>query len=108
LAAGPRLSIAPLCSACVIAAAEGYPALVRRGDAIQSTLQPNEHLQLFHAGSSRDSEGVCRTNGGRVLAMVAQADDFDTAFARVYAGLEQVHFAGMTYRRDIGHQVRSR
>jgi phosphoribosylamine--glycine ligase len=38
--------------------------------------------------------------------MVAQADDFDTAFARAYAGLEQVRFAGMTFRRDIGHQVR--
>ncbi|MFO8237124.1 MAG: phosphoribosylamine--glycine ligase [Prochlorococcaceae cyanobacterium] len=108
LSAAPPLSIAPLCSACVVAAAEGYPAAVRRGDAIHSTLQPDEHLQLFHAGSSRDGDGVCRTNGGRVLALVAQADDFDTAFERAYHGLEQVHFAGMTYRRDIGHQVRRR
>ncbi|TVS02070.1 MAG: phosphoribosylamine--glycine ligase [Cyanobium sp. PLM2.Bin73] len=108
LATAPPLTIAPLCSACVIAAAEGYPAAVRRGDAISSSLQPDGHLQLFHAGSSRDSQGVCRTSGGRVLAMVAQADDFDTAFERAYWGLEQVHFAGMTYRRDIGHQVRSR
>jgi len=108
LATAPPLTIAPLCSACVIAAAEGYPAAVRRGDEIGSTLQPDGHLQLFHAGSSRDSQGVCRTSGGRVLAMVAQAADFDTAFERAYRGLEQVHFAGMTYRRDIGHQVRSR
>jgi phosphoribosylamine--glycine ligase len=41
-----------------------------------------------------------------VLAMVAQGDDFDAAFARAYEGLEQVTFEGMTYRRDIGHQVR--
>jgi phosphoribosylamine--glycine ligase len=108
LATAPPLTIAPLFSACVIAAAEGYPAAVRRGDAIRSTLQSDGHLQLFHAGTSRDSQGVCRTSGGRVLAMVAQADDFDTAFERAYRGLEQVHFAGMTYRRDIGHQVRSR
>jgi phosphoribosylamine-glycine ligase len=33
---------------------------------------------------------------------------FDTAFEQAYAGLSQVHFEGMTYRRDIGHQVRSR
>ncbi|MEX1317800.1 MAG: phosphoribosylamine--glycine ligase [Synechococcaceae cyanobacterium] len=108
LASAPPLSIAPLCSACVIAAAEGYPGAVRQGDAIHSALRPSEHLQLFHAGSRRDTEGVCRTSGGRVLALVAQADDFDSAFARVYGGLEQVGFAGMTFRRDIGHQVRSR
>jgi len=41
-----------------------------------------------------------------VLAVVAQAPDFDAAFRAVYAGLEQVHFDGITYRRDIGHQVR--
>jgi phosphoribosylamine--glycine ligase len=108
LAEAPPLSIAPLCSACVIAAAEGYPGQVRQGDAIHSTLQPGEDLQLFHAGSRRDSEGVCRTSGGRVLALVAQAGDFDLAFERAYAGLAQVDFAGMTYRRDIGHQVRRR
>lgn len=108
LDAAPALTILPGCSACVIAAAEGYPAAVRQGDPITSTLQPNEQLQLFHAGSRRDGPGPCLTSGGRVLALVAQDSDFDGAFARAYAGLGQVHFAGMTYRRDIGHQVRSR
>ncbi|MEO1001773.1 MAG: phosphoribosylamine--glycine ligase [Cyanobacteria bacterium J06638_7] len=108
LATAPALSIAPLCSACVIAAAEGYPGAVRQGDAIHSALEPSEHLQLFHAGSQRGSEGVCRTSGGRVLALVAQASDFDSAFERAYAGLALVRFAGMTFRRDIGHQVRRR
>jgi phosphoribosylamine--glycine ligase len=42
-----------------------------------------------------------------VLAVVAQADDFDAAFERAYRALEQVHFDGMTVRRDIGHQVRT-
>ena len=45
--------------------------------------------------------------GGRVLAVVAQGDDFDQAFAAAYSGLNQVQFDGITYRRDIGHQVRS-
>ena len=43
-----------------------------------------------------------------MLAVVAQAPDFDEAFARAYGALEQVSFEGITYRRDIGHQVRSR
>ena len=105
----PALTIHPGCSACVIAAAEGYPGELRRGDPIESALQPTDQLQLFHAGTRRDDhDHRCLTSGGRVLAVVAQADNFDTAFERAYAGLAQVHFEGMTFRRDIGHQVRSR
>jgi phosphoribosylamine--glycine ligase len=106
LAEAPPLTIHPGCSACVIVAAEGYPGDVRKGDPITAPESSDPHGQLFHAGSRRDADGICRTAGGRVLAMVAQADDFDTAFARVYGALEQVHFTGMTFRRDIGHQVR--
>ena len=102
----PVLSIAPRCSACVIAAAQGYPGEIRKGDPIEGTLQPSPDRQLFHAGTRREADGRCVSSGGRVLAMVAQADDFDSAFAHAYEGLNQVQFAGMTIRRDIGHQVR--
>jgi phosphoribosylamine--glycine ligase len=102
----PPLAIAPRCSACVVAAAAGYPGSVRQGDPIHSELVTSPALQLFHAGSRLDGSGTCVTAGGRVLAVVAQAEGFDDAFAAAYAGLAQVHFAGMTYRRDIGHQVR--
>ncbi len=102
----PKLTIAPRCSACVIAAAEGYPGDVRRGDRIESSLESNANVQLFHAGSQRLADGCTVTSGGRVLAVVAQGDDFDAAFAAAYGGLALVHFEGITYRRDIGHQVR--
>ena len=102
----PELTISPRCSACVIAAAEGYPGEIRKGDPIDSQLQNSDDLQLFHAGTRRLEDGRCVSSGGRVLALVAQADDFDAAFAQAYAGLAQVQFEGMTYRRDIGHQVR--
>ena len=102
----PALTIAPLGSACVIAAAGGYPGEVRRGDRIESNLESNASLQLFHAGSQRLADGSTVTSGGRVLAVVAQGDDFDAAFAAAYGGLAQVHFEGITYRRAIGHQVR--
>ena len=102
----PALTIATRCSACVIAAAAGYPGDVRRGDRIESSLDSSDSLQLFHAGSQRQADGSTVTSGGRVLAVVAQGDDFDAAFAAAYGGLAQVHFEGITYRRDIGHQVR--
>jgi phosphoribosylamine--glycine ligase len=109
----PALAINPGCSACVIAAAEGYPGSPRLGDPIGITLpqavrQGQGTVQIFHAGSRRGSDGACVTAGGRVLALVAQAPDFDTAFDRVYGALADVTFAGLTVRRDIGHQVRNR
>ncbi|MFN9990688.1 MAG: phosphoribosylamine--glycine ligase [Cyanobacteriota bacterium] len=102
----PELTIQPGCSACVIAAAAGYPGAVRSGDALEGRPAAHPQRQLFHAGTRRRSDGGCETSGGRVLAMVAQAEDFDGAFALAYEGLAQVHFEGMQFRRDIGHQVR--
>jgi phosphoribosylamine--glycine ligase len=108
LAGAPALTIAPTCSACVIAAAHGYPGTVRQGDVIEGSLRTSDRLQLFHAGTQRGPDGLCRTSGGRVLAVVAQAETFDDAFEQAYAGLAAVTYAGITYRRDIGHQVRQR
>ncbi len=104
----PTLSIQSGCSACVIVAAAGYPGEIRTGDAIACSLQPHDTLQLFHAGTRLDEQGNCRSSGGRVLAVVAQDNNFDEAFAKAYAGVEQVRFEGMVFRRDIGHQVRNR
>lgn len=104
----PTLSISANCSACVVAAARGYPESPRKGDAIRSGLsQDLDQRQLFHAGTQRTDSGDLITAGGRVLAVVAQAADFNAAFASAYSGLELVHFDGINYRRDIGHQVRT-
>lgn len=108
LAEAPTLTIQPGCSACVIAAAAGYPAAVRSGDLVEGRPEPQPFWQLFHAGTRRRGDGQCETSGGRVLAVVAQGEDFDTAFERAYGALAQVGFAGMHVRRDIGHQVRRR
>ena len=89
-----------------MAAAAGYPNAPRKGDRLNIQLKPGPSLQLFHAGTRCTEEGDQLTNGGRVLAVVAQANDFDQAFANAYQGLDQVYFEGITYRRDIGHQVR--
>jgi phosphoribosylamine--glycine ligase len=70
-------------------------------------VESGDDLQLFHAGTRREADGRCVSAGGRVLAMVAQAGTFDEAFARAYGALERVRFEGITYRRDIGHQVRN-
>ena len=90
-----------------MAAASGYPDAPRKGDAIQLGFSNTATRQLFHAGTKRRDDGALITAGGRVLAVVAQGDSFDQAFAVAYSGLEDVQFDGITYRRDIGYQVRS-
>ena len=106
----PALTIAPLCSACVVAAAAGYPGTPQLGDPIcdegPGLASSQDSSQLFAAGVKADANGEMRTSGGRVLAAVAQGHNFDEAFARAYKRLAQVKFAGMQLRRDIGHQVR--
>ena len=102
----PELTIARTCSACVVAAAAGYPDAPRKGDEIKLRSDHDGQRQLFHAGTRREQDGRLLTSGGRVLSQVAQAEDFDRAFASAYEGLAQVSFEGMQFRRDIGHQVR--
>ena len=103
----PTLTIGNQCSACVVAAAKGYPNSTRTGDSIDLRLDSDAQLQLFHAGTRLDQSGNLVSSGGRVLSVVAQGRDFDAAFAAAYGGLKQVHFDGIHYRRDIGHQVRT-
>jgi phosphoribosylamine--glycine ligase len=110
LAAAPPLTVRGGCSACVVAAAAGYPGSVRAGDPITiEAAAEGPSRQIFHAGTRRrDADGSVVTAGGRVLAVVAQADNFDQAFDAAYAGLAMVRFDGCQFRRDIGHQVRGR
>ncbi len=101
------LSIKEGCSACVVAAADGYPKSPRLNDPIKIDVKPKDNLQIFHSGTNCKPNGELFTSGGRVMSVVAQGKTFNEAFKVAYKGLEQVHFDGITYRRDIGHQVRS-
>ena len=40
-----------------------------------------------------------------MLSIVAQGDSFEKAFSLAYNGLKDINFNGITYRRDIGHQI---
>jgi len=85
-------------SVCVVVAAHGYPGNVRTGDPIQIHDTP---AQVFHAGTRIGPRGL-ETAGGRVLGVTASGPDLATAIANVYAGVDNIHFDGMHYRRDIG------
>jgi len=93
-------------SGCVIAASKGYPENYDVGFPITINNEESQDIQIFHSGTSLNNEGKLITNGGRVLSVVCQGDDFDSAFNNAYKALKKVDFNGIYYRRDIGHQVR--
>lgn len=94
---------APGSCVCVVMAAGGYPGAYRRGDEIdgldEAVALPD--TVIFHAGT-RIEDGRTVTAGGRVLGVTAWAADLPSAVKRAYAAVERIHWADVTYRRDIG------
>jgi phosphoribosylamine--glycine ligase len=92
----------------VVLAAHGYPESVRRGDVIEGLAQAAQLPgKLFHAGTHLEG-GRVLVSGGRVLCAVGLGTDVAAAQRQAYALIEPVHFAGMQYRRDIGHRAIAR
>lgn len=88
-------------SVCLILASAGYPDSSRNGDVI-SGLDKITDARVYHAGTRKNAEGNWETNGGRVLAVVAGADDRISAVEAAYAELKHVSFEGALSRTDIG------
>lgn len=89
---------------CVVACAAGYPGDTKKGAPIFGIdrVAQGADLQVFHAGTSQKLGSDLVTAGGRVLAVTALGKDATAARERAYAALQQIEFAGMHYRRDIG------
>ena len=88
----------------VVLAAGGYPAEPRTGDVIRGLDQVPDDVLVFHAGV-KEKDGQLVTSGGRVMTVVARADDFQSAIDRAYAAANLIKFDGMQYRRDIGRKA---
>ena len=104
-----ELRWAPGASACVIASSQGYPGTYKTGLPI-SGLDVASHIpgvQIFHSGTAR-ANGQIVTAGGRVLGVTAAAPNLDQALGRAYDAIDDIHFEGMYYRRDIGHRARAK
>jgi phosphoribosylamine--glycine ligase len=93
-------------AACVVLASEGYPVAYDTGFEITGVeaAEALEGVTVIHAGTEHTEDGTLVTAGGRVLNVVATADTLEQALDRAYAGVERIHFDGMTYRRDIGQK----
>ena len=94
------ISFAEGWSVCVILASAGYPASSRSGDVI-SGLDQVQGARVFHCGTRKNAAGDFETNGGRVLAVVAQGTTRVEARDLAYANAEKVAFDGRQRRTDI-------
>ena len=90
-------------AATIVLTAGGYPEDYRKGDEITIDFQPmNEPASLVFHGGVQNTEGVLRTNGGRVLALTSFGDTLEKAVALSAKRASEIHFEGRYFRRDIG------
>lgn len=82
----------------------GYPGAYTTGEVITGieAAETDPDVVVFHAGTARRDDGALVTNGGRVLNVTAVGRDRGEARQRAYAAAQKIHFAGVTYRSDIG------
>jgi phosphoribosylamine--glycine ligase len=62
---------------------------------------------VFHAGTTRDSQGRIVTNGGRVLGVTALGEDATTAIDNAYSAVRKIRWGKdeQYYRRDIARRA---
>ena len=90
----------------VVATSKGYPGKYPTGLPITGIDDASSmrDVKVFHSGTKK-VDGQLVTDGGRVLAVTALGDTIADAQKRAYDAMRKIHFDGMHYRRDIGHQA---
>ena len=95
-------------SVTTVLASRGYPDAPARGAAIAIPAQLPAGVTVFHAGTTRDADGVLRVAGGRVLNVTAVAAGFAEAQRLSREAAEAIRFEGKIYRGDIGWREAAR
>ena len=88
---------------------KGYPGEFARGGVIGGIEAAGriEGVTVFQAGTRRDGARLL-ADGGRVITVVGEGDDFEEAHRRAYAGVAAIDWPGGFHRRDIGARALAR
>ena len=89
----------------VVLASGGYPDKYEKGKIIEGLESLDSDILVFHAGTKSENNFLV-TNGGRVLNIVARADDFYSLTENLYKNVDRIRFEGLHYRKDIGYRAR--
>ena len=92
-------------AACVIVASGSYPKSYKKGCVMDfGKAEELPDVTVYHAGTAL-KDGKLVTSGGRVLGVTATGKDLETALQKAYAAVEEIHFDGAFYRKDIGQRA---
>ena len=89
--ASRKLEIDSRYATTVMVVSDGYPGSYAKGKVITG-LESVEGSILFHAGTSRDADGVLRTSGGRVIAVSSYGSTKKEALSQSFANIEKINF----------------
>ena len=90
-------------SICLVLATNGYPDNYPK-DTIISNLKDfdkEKDLYIFHAATYMEKK-LIKTNGGRVLSVVASGDDYKECRKKIYEVAQKINWKEKYYRPDIG------
>lgn len=94
----------------VVLATRGYPGAYESGSIIKNLTVASalENVEVFHAGTQRDDNGMVRAMGGRVLSVTALGTTVCEAKDRAYEAIAKIDWPEGYYRTDIGWRAMER
>ena len=95
----------------VVMASEGYPGDYEKGTEIKgidTAMDADDAVTVFHAGTGRDEIGKLLATGGRVLNVTARGASVKEAQTRAYAAIDRIDWPKGFCRRDIGWRAVAR
>lgn len=92
-------------AATIVAVSGGYPEAYAKNIPIYGleNIPKQENVKVFHAGTTLNGSQLV-TNGGRVLAVTALANQLPEAINLCKQTLQNITFKDIYYRKDIGYE----
>ena len=88
----------------VVAASKDYPYKSSVPAKITVTQEESENAHISYAGVTQKEDGLYAT-GGRVLVCVGIGNTIHEAREHAYGLMDNVHFEGKHFRKDIAYQA---
>jgi phosphoribosylformylglycinamidine cyclo-ligase len=96
------LTFSDKAAVCVVLASESYPAQSDKEYPVVGLAKSDFEGAVFHAGVKESNCGnTILTSGGRVVSVMASADNLQQAASNAYEYAKAISFQGKQYRSDI-------
>ena len=88
----------------VVLANNGYPNKFEKNKILPniSSIENDEDIIVFHAGTSLNTKNELIATGGRVLCITSISDTIKNCRIKAYTALEEINWSQGFYRKDIG------